>query len=105
MDRPWLAFPNEHEHEVHFRWCLLRPLFPNPGRGPWGRWVSIVPRLILQLYTRAAGVGERVFERASQILPGIFRQNFGSATRRLRQMRKWFARRCCRRWFSVFSDL
>src|SRR5215831_2753883 len=87
------------------KWFLSRPLFPSRDRGPWGRSELIVPRLTLQACTRAGGVGERVFGRAPRILPEIFRQNFALATRTLRQMRKWCARRCCHQWFSVFSDL
>src|SRR4029077_12753659 len=74
-----------------FKWFLSRRLFPSRGRGPWERWESILSRLILRMCTQAGGVGEWVFGRATQILPGICRRNFASATRRLRQMRRWCA--------------
>src|SRR6266576_1320199 len=88
-----------------FKSFLSRRLFPSRGRGPWGRWKLILPRLILRMCTRVGGMGEWLFGRATQILPGIFRQNFASATHRLRQMRKWSAPRCYRQSSSVFSDL
>src|SRR5262249_21655890 len=74
---------------IHSRSFLSHRLFPTRGRGPWGRWESILLRLILRTCTRAGGVGELVFGRAPQILQEIFRQNFASAMRMPRQTRKW----------------
>src|SRR5215831_5282512 len=39
----------------HIKWFLSPRLFPNRGRGPWGRWESIVPRLILRVCIPAEG--------------------------------------------------
>src|SRR5437879_11278267 len=86
---------------IHSRWFLSRRLFPSRGRGPWGRWESILPRLVLRMCTRGGGVGEGVFGRASRILPEIFRQNFVLATRRLRHMPRWCGPRCYLQSFSV----
>src|SRR5438128_2931134 len=72
----------------HFKSPHQPRLFPNRDRAPAERSGFVAPRLMLPACIQAAVAEELVSARGPQIPPETFQQNFGSATRTLRRMRK-----------------